>query len=99
MTLSRLLGSAALAAVLMAASGKVMALPASPVIAATNGPGAGASFAFSPNTLTVTQTNSRVVIDWASFNIGANDAVTFAQPSNTSIALNRVSASSFTTIA
>lgn len=41
--------------------------------------------------LTVNQSSNRVVIDWRSFNIGSAAGVTFNQPTNTSIAVNRVS--------
>lgn len=43
--------------------------------------------------LTLTQTTSRAVIDWQSFNIDAGKTVQFIQPGATSAALNRVSAS------
>ena len=38
----------------------------------------------------IDQTTDRVAIDWTRFNIAANEAVRFQQPSATSIALNRV---------
>ena len=41
------------------------------------------------NTL-ITQTTDRAAINWQSFNIGAAESVRFAQPSVSSIALNRV---------
>ena len=41
------------------------------------------------NTL-ITQTSDRAAINWQSFNIGAAESVRFAQPSVSSIALNRV---------
>ena len=41
------------------------------------------------NTL-VTQTSDRAAINWQSFSIGAGEAVRFAQPSASSVALNRV---------
>jgi filamentous hemagglutinin family protein len=97
MTRAQLVASAALAGVL-AFAGEALALPTSPVIAGTNGPNPGATFSFTPTTLTVTQTNSRVAVDWSTFNVAAGETVTFAQPSNTAIALNRVNASSLTTI-
>ncbi len=95
---ARLIATTAMVAVLAVAGGAA-ALPKTPVISGTNGPGPGASFSFSTTSLSVTQTNSRVVIDWASFNIAAGETVTFAQPSSTAIALNRVAAGSMTTIA
>ena len=95
---ARLITTTSMVAVLAVAGGAA-ALPKTPVISGTNGPGPGASFSFSTTSLNVTQTNSRVVIDWASFNIAAGETVTFAQPSSTAIALNRVAAGSMTTIA
>ncbi|MEQ1773578.1 MAG: filamentous hemagglutinin N-terminal domain-containing protein, partial [Burkholderiales bacterium] len=41
------------------------------------------------NTL-INQTTDRAAINWQSFNIGVNESVRFAQPSSSSIALNRV---------
>lgn len=45
------------------------------------------------NNLTLTQTGSRAVIDWQSFNINAGKTVQFVQDSTTAAVLNRVSAS------
>ena len=39
---------------------------------------------------TITQQSDRLAIDWQQFNIGAQETVTFQQPSRSSIALNRV---------
>jgi filamentous hemagglutinin len=44
----------------------------------------------SGNTLTVTQGTSQAILNWASFNIGANGKVVFQQPAATSIALNKI---------
>ncbi len=44
----------------------------------------------SGNTLTVTQTSSNAILNWASFNIGAGALVQFVQPSNTAVALNKI---------
>src|SRR5579863_6921170 len=90
----RLIATTAVAAVL-AVAGEAAALPAGQNISAGNG---SATFNFSTNALTVNQSSSRVVIDWASFNIASGETVDFVQPSNTAIALNRVNAASFTTI-
>ena len=49
-----------------------------------------ASMASAASTLTVTQSSSRVAIDWGSFDIGAQATVHFVQPGRDSIALNRV---------
>ena len=42
------------------------------------------------NALKVTQTSNSAILNWSSFNIGANGSVTFKQPSTSSIALNRI---------
>lgn len=42
------------------------------------------------NKMTITQTSDRATLDWASFNIGAQNAVRFQQPGKNSIALNNI---------
>jgi filamentous hemagglutinin len=49
-----------------------------------------ATAARSGNTLSVSQTSNTATLNWSSFNIGAGGKVVFAQPSSTSIALNRI---------
>ena len=44
----------------------------------------------SGKTTTVTQTTDKAVIDWLRFSLGADETLTFDQPSETSIVLNRV---------
>jgi filamentous hemagglutinin family protein len=44
----------------------------------------------SGNTLTVTQDSQRAAINWQSFSIGADAAVSFVQPNAAAVALNRV---------
>ena len=44
----------------------------------------------SSTSLRVDQSTERLIMDWRSFNIGANESVHFQQPSAASIALNRV---------
>lgn len=39
---------------------------------------------------TVTQSTDRMAIDWASFNVAADERVAFVQPNESSIALNRI---------
>jgi filamentous hemagglutinin family protein len=46
----------------------------------------------------VQQNGSRLAINWTSFDIGAKDTVTFAQPNSSAIALNRVTSQSATQI-
>lgn len=48
----------------------------------------------SDGTLTVTQNEARVIIDWKSFDIGRDARVDFVQPDSRSIAVNRVDNSS-----
>ena len=50
------------------------------------------------NQLTITQTGNTLITNWGSFNIGSSGKVVFAQPSATSVALNRVNNGSATEI-
>ncbi|MDD3466396.1 MAG: SBBP repeat-containing protein [Campylobacterales bacterium] len=43
------------------------------------------------NAMNIVQTTDKVILNWQSFSIGQNASVNFAQPSSSSIALNRVS--------
>jgi filamentous hemagglutinin family protein len=49
-----------------------------------------ASITTGKTALTVNQSSQNAVINWQSFSIGQNEAVTFVQPSSNSVALNRV---------
>jgi len=51
-----------------------------------------ASITSSGNTLTVTQSSNRAVIDWKSFNIGTGETTNFVQPTSSSMTLNRIGA-------
>jgi filamentous hemagglutinin family protein len=44
----------------------------------------------SGNRLNVNQSSDRAILNWSTFNIGANAAVSFVQPNSGSVALNRV---------
>src|ERR1700722_7161417 len=44
----------------------------------------------SGNTLTVSQTSNQAILNWSSFNVGADGKVVFNQPGATSIALNKI---------
>ncbi len=44
----------------------------------------------SPNRLDIRQTSERAIINWQSFSIGQGEQTNFAQPSSSSVALNRV---------
>ena len=52
----------------------------------------------SGNTLDVTQTSNKAVIDWRGFDIAPGETTQFFQPSNGAIALNRVNSSSASNI-
>jgi filamentous hemagglutinin len=49
-----------------------------------------ASAVSTQNAMTVMQTTNSAILNWSSFNIGANGSVTFNQPSSSAIALNRI---------
>src|SRR5262245_11355773 len=71
----------------------VLADPAKlPVPAANFVKSGSASQAVNPSgtNLTVTQTSSRAILNWQSFNIGAGHGVRFDQPGASAIALNRI---------
>ncbi|KAB8042756.1 YDG domain-containing protein [Janthinobacterium aquaticum] len=51
-----------------------------------------------PGSTTINQGSQNAVINWANFNIGANESVRFNQPNSNSVALNRVLGSDGTTI-
>ena len=42
------------------------------------------------NTLNITQTSQKTIINWQSYNIGANATVNYVQPNSSAISLNRV---------
>ena len=75
-----------LAASIMLASGfNAYALPTDGSVAA-----GAASITSGAGNMTVTQTTQNVSINWQTFNIGQGEAVNFAQPNSSAIALNRV---------
>jgi len=62
-----------------------------PVPAANNFVHAGdAAYLFNGENLTVNQRSDRAILNWQSFNVGADNSVTFNQPDSGSIALNRI---------
>jgi filamentous hemagglutinin family protein len=69
----------------LGASGQTIALPVDGQV--TVGVGAITTTA---NTVTVTQSSSKLALNWQSFNVGATERVNFIQPSSNAIALNRV---------
>jgi filamentous hemagglutinin family protein len=60
--------------------------------------GGAATISQSGTTTTINQTSARAVIDWRSFDIAANEAVTFAQPSAAAAVLNRVTGTQFSSL-
>lgn len=52
--------------------------------------GGSGSITQSGSTMTVTQSTSRMAVDWQSFSIGQGSTVNFVQPSASAVALNRV---------
>jgi filamentous hemagglutinin family protein len=63
----------------------VYALPVDGVVAAGN-----ASISSVTGNMTINQTTPKAVINWQNFNIEKGEAVQFAQPNSSSVALNRV---------
>jgi filamentous hemagglutinin family protein len=61
------------------------ALPQGGVVSA-----GGANISSGGSSTTITQTTQNAAINWQSFSIGAGQAVQFAQPNSSSVALNRV---------
>ncbi|MBB4120657.1 filamentous hemagglutinin family protein [Martelella radicis] len=53
----------------------------------------------SGNSMTITQTSDRAIVNWGSFNIGAGNSVKFHQPGSGSAILNRVTGSTPSSIA
>ncbi len=77
----------------LAVSSQAMALDAGALPTGGVVVGGAASVAATPGHLQVTQSTDRAAIDWRSFDIGSQASVNFAQPSRTSVALNRVNGS------
>lgn len=73
------------ASLLLAIASAAHADPVGGVV--TNGT---ANIANSGGNTTITQTTSKVVINWQSFSIGVGETVQFLQPDSNSVALNRV---------
>ena len=75
--------------------GAQLPIPCATGACGPNGPaafvGSGAATAVqSGNALTVSQTTSKAVLNWASFDVSAGGQVKFVQPSVTAVALNRI---------
>jgi filamentous hemagglutinin len=77
------------------AAGAVLPVPCAVGACGSSGPSkfvtAGAATAVATqNSLTVSQTSNSAVLNWSSFDIGANGSVLFKQPGASAIALNRI---------
>ncbi|MDI9409083.1 MAG: filamentous hemagglutinin N-terminal domain-containing protein, partial [Candidatus Pacebacteria bacterium] len=82
---ARLVGSAAVAAILSLTPNQASAAPQGGSVAS------GAAIISTGGTSTiVTQSTDRAVIDWQSFNLSQNESVEFKVPTNTSATLNRI---------
>ncbi|MDI9408751.1 MAG: filamentous hemagglutinin N-terminal domain-containing protein, partial [Candidatus Pacebacteria bacterium] len=82
---TRLVGSAAVAAVLAFSPHSASAAPIGGSLAAGS-----ASLSTNGLTTTIIQSSDRAVIDWQSFNLAANETVEFKVPTDTSATLNRI---------
>ena len=60
--------------------------------------GGAATISQTGTATTINQTSARAVIDWRSFDIAANESVTFAQPNATAAVLNRVTGTQFSSL-
>ncbi|MEZ5668476.1 MAG: filamentous hemagglutinin N-terminal domain-containing protein [Alphaproteobacteria bacterium] len=82
-----------MSATLLCGTALCLALAAGPALA---GPEGGvviegdATITYGTNTVTIEQNSERVIIEWQSFDVGANESVNFIQPSELAAALNRV---------
>ncbi len=77
----------ALVPISVLASGLAFALPQNGTIAGGFG---SISHNNNEKTTTITQTSPKLVIDWKSFNLAANESVNFDQPSASASVLNRI---------
>jgi filamentous hemagglutinin len=78
-----------------AAAGPVLPTPCATGACGAAGPaqfvtGGAATAVATQNTLTINQTSNSAILNWSSFNVGANGSVSFHQPAASSIALNRI---------
>jgi filamentous hemagglutinin len=90
-----MLAAASSASLFAVAAPPKLPVPCAPAACGSTGPSkwvtAGAATAVATqNALTVTQTSNSTVLNWSSFDIGANGTVTFKQPSSTAVALNKI---------
>jgi filamentous hemagglutinin family protein len=81
-------GSLFLGLMLMSGAPNALALPTGGTVV-----GGSATISSSAKEMDVTQSTNRAIINWGRFDIGSDEAVRFAQPSSTSVTLNRVTGS------
>ncbi|MDI9408515.1 MAG: filamentous hemagglutinin N-terminal domain-containing protein [Candidatus Pacebacteria bacterium] len=81
-----LVGSAAVAAIMVFTASSAKAAPTGGTVAAGQ-----AIIDIGASTTIVTQTSDRAVIDWQSFNLAADESAQFIVPAATSATLNRIS--------
>ena len=89
----KLVGSAAVAAILSLSSPKLLAAPLGGVVASGS-----ATISASGLVTTINQSSDRAVIDWASFNLGTSETARFIVPSDSSATLNRITGGGVSTI-
>lgn len=83
-------------AALRSGAAMALALAASPGLAGPEGgvvTAGSASISTAGKATDIAQSTDRVVIEWDSFDVDADESVNFAQPSSSAIALNRVNSS------
>ncbi|MCC7598538.1 filamentous hemagglutinin N-terminal domain-containing protein [Janthinobacterium sp. FW305-129] len=81
----RKLAAAAAAMTALALGGPALATPTGgQVVAGT------ASISQQGNSTTIRQSSQQAALNWNSFNVGANESVTFVQPSASALAVNRI---------
>jgi filamentous hemagglutinin family protein len=78
----------------LAAAGLVLAVSAAPALANPQGgvvvEGQGAISTPNNNSTLINQQSNNLIVNWNSFNVGANQNVQFQQPSVSAAALNRI---------
>ncbi|MDS4014478.1 MAG: filamentous hemagglutinin N-terminal domain-containing protein, partial [Candidatus Accumulibacter sp.] len=67
-------------------AGSALALPSDPALIA----GQATVSRTGPTQLVINQSSAKAALDWRSFNVGANEAVRFNQPSASALTVNRV---------
>ncbi|MDB5429565.1 MAG: filamentous hemagglutinin family outer membrane protein [Caulobacter sp.] len=83
---------ASVASIALATAGAAYALPTGGSVVTSNGDGTGVTTinTGTPGAVTIDQGDSRVIIDWSTFNIGNGETVTFNQTGPDAVAFNFV---------